>query len=86
MQFEPGPANHEIAAALAAVRCYIEQDALGDPAALSGHGAPTVRPWSVGAALAAQGLPATRGGMHRTWAAAERAARAGHWSYGITGI
>jgi hypothetical protein len=86
MQHAPTPSDDEIAAALAAVRCYIEQRAPDDLADRSGSVASTARPWSAAAALAAQGLPPTRGGAHRTWGAAERAARIGRWSYGITGL
>ena len=83
MQHTPTPSDEEIAAALAAVRCYIQQGALGDPPEAVTPSAPA---WSAAVALAAQGLPPTRGGAYRTWGTAERAARAGRWSYGITGI
>jgi hypothetical protein len=74
------PSTDEVAAALAAVRAYIEADQpVGAPA-------PPARPWRVAAALEAQGLPPTRNGAHRAWGAVERAARASRWSYGITGI
>jgi hypothetical protein len=86
MRFDTTPSDDEIAAALAAVRCYVEQRALGDSPAPSEAVAPPTRPWSTAAALAAQGLPPSRGGAHRGWGAAERAARAGRWSYGITGM
>jgi hypothetical protein len=86
MRHAPAPTDDEIAAALAAVRCYVEQRALGDAAAAFEVATPPVRPWSAASALAAQGLPPTRGGAHRTWGAAERAARTGRWSYGITGL
>jgi hypothetical protein len=86
MQYDPKPSDDEIAAALAAVRCYIERRAIDDPVALSDAMAPPARPWSIAAALAAQGLPPTRGGAHRAWGTADRAARASRWSYGITGM
>ena len=71
------PSDEEIAAALAAIRCYTEQPA----------DTPAVRPaWSAAAALEAQGLPAARNGGHSAWGTAERAARASRWSYGIVGI
>jgi hypothetical protein len=86
MHHEAGPTDDEIPAALAAVRLYIEQQTLGDQADRSGGPAPTARSWSTAGALAAQGMPPTRGGTHRSWGAAERAARAGRWSYGIIGL
>jgi hypothetical protein len=86
MHHEAGPTDDEIAAALTAIRLYVEQYALGDQAGRSESIAPPKRPWSTAAALAAQGMPPTRGGTHRTWGTAERAARAARWSYGITGL
>jgi hypothetical protein len=86
MQHELGPTDDDIAAALAAVRCYVEQQVLADLAEHNESVVPFPRPWNAAAALAAQGMPPTRGGAHRTWGAAERAARAGRWSYGIVGI
>jgi hypothetical protein len=80
MRNDSMPPADEIAAALAAVRAYIEEDR---PAAAA---APPPRPWHIAAALEAQGLPPTRNGAHHAWGAAERAARASRWSYGITGI
>ena len=72
------PSDQEIAAALAAVRCYIEQPA---------DTPPPVRPaWCAAAALEAQGLPAARNGDHSAWGTADRAARGSRWSYGIVGI
>jgi hypothetical protein len=76
------PSDEEIAAALAAVRCYIKQRALDDVASA----AAPVRAWSAAGAFAAQGLPPTRGGMHRTWGAVERAERASRWSCGLIGL
>ncbi|HET9221031.1 MAG TPA: hypothetical protein VFO07_00920 [Roseiflexaceae bacterium] len=86
MHHEVGPSDGEIAAALIAVRYYVEQHALGGPVARSESVAPPARPWSTAAALSAQGMPPTRGGAHRSWGAVERAGRAGCWSYGITGL
>jgi hypothetical protein len=86
MHHEAGPTDDEIAAALAAVRLYIEQQALGDQVDCSESLAPAAPSWSVAAALAAQGMPPTRGGTCRSWGAVERAARASRWSYGITGL
>ena len=86
MHYEPIPTDEEIAAALGAVRCYIEQSALGDTVDRSESVAPPARAWSAAAALAAQGLPPTRGGAHRTWGTVNRASRANHWSYGIAGL
>jgi hypothetical protein len=86
MQYEPIPSDDESAAAIAAVRCYVEQRATDDYAGQSEDVAPSMRAWSAAAALAAQGLPPTRGGTHRSWGTAERAARIGRWSYGIISI
>lgn len=85
MQFASTPTDDEIAAALAAVGCFIEQRAL-DEASLGGAEAPPARPWSTAAALAAQGLPPTLGGVLRGWNTAERATRASNWSYGVVGM
>jgi hypothetical protein len=71
---------------MAAVHSYMEQQALGAPAERPESAGPPARPWNTAAALATQGVPPARGGAYRSWGAAERAARAGRWSYGITGL
>jgi hypothetical protein len=77
----PIPQDDEIAAALAAIRCYIEEQ---QPTEM-----PEARPraaWRAAAILESQGLRPTRNGDHRAWGAADRAARASRWSYGIVGM
>jgi hypothetical protein len=80
MQYHPASTDDEIAAALAAVRCYIEQraheQAIEAPA----------RPWNAAAAIEAQGLPPTRNGQYRAWGTVDRAGRTGRWSHGIIGL
>jgi len=80
MQCDTILTDDEIAAALAAVRCYV------GPAESKAAAAPPARHWHSAAIIEAQGLPPTRNSQHRAWGAAERAARAGRWSYGIIGI
>ena len=74
------PSDDELAAALAAVSCYMRSS---EPA--SDFTLPE-RPWSAAAAVEAQGLAPARNGQYRAWASVDRAGRAGRWSRGITGI
>jgi hypothetical protein len=80
MRYDAMPSEDEIAAALAAVRCYIDVTAPMQVAA------PPARPWHTAAALEAQGVPPTRNGSNRAWSSVDRAARAGRWSSGIIGL
>jgi hypothetical protein len=77
---EPTPDEETAAAIVAAVCSYIEQT-LGDAHPNEGRR----RAWSAAAVLAAQYLPPARNAAHTAWSAAERAARAERWSYGIVG-
>jgi hypothetical protein len=82
MQPDQPPIDDQmVAAALAAVRCYIDQDQSGDPAAPAGRTA-----WSTAAALAAQGQLPTPGRRVARWGSVERFGRAARWTYGIVGI
>jgi hypothetical protein len=82
MQPDQPPIDDQmVAAALAAVRCYIDQDQGGDPATSSGRTA-----WSTAAALAAQGQPPTLDRRVARWGSVERAGRAVRWTYGIVGL
>jgi hypothetical protein len=74
------PSDDEVAAALAAVSCYLHSMATV-PVSM-----PSKRPWSAAAAVEAQGLAPDRNGQHRAWASVERAGRANRWSRGITGL
>jgi formate dehydrogenase assembly factor FdhD len=80
MQYNSTPPDDEIAAALAAVRAYMEQREIANPVA------PAAGSWHAAAVFDAQRLPATRNGRHRAWGTIDRAAREGSWSYGITGL
>ncbi len=82
MQPDQPPIDDQmVAATLAAVRCYIDQDQSGDPMAPSGRTA-----WSTAAALAAQGQPPTPGHQVARWGTVERASRVVGWTYGIVGL
>lgn len=72
--------DDEIAAALAAIQCYVEQDRLAAPKSCEKPA------WRVAAALEAQGLRPARHAARSTWGSADRVSRAHHWSYGIVGI
>jgi hypothetical protein len=80
MQYHSTSTDDELAAALAAVRCYVEQ-----PTHDEAIEAP-MRAWHAAAALEAQGLPPTRNGQYRAWGTVDRAGRTGRWSYGIAGL
>jgi hypothetical protein len=80
MQYHLAPTDEQVAAALAAIRCYIERRASENATE------PPGRPWRRAAALEAQGLPPTRNGQPYTWGTIDRAPRANRWSYGITGL
>jgi hypothetical protein len=81
MQPDQQPADDElVAAALAAVRRYIDQDRGDDSVA------PSRPAWSSAAALAAQGQPPTPGAPPARWGTVERATRAARWAYGIVGM
>jgi hypothetical protein len=80
MRNDPTPSDDELAAALAAVSCY-----MGGSAPVQDSTLPE-RPWSAAAAVEAQGLAPARNGQYRAWASVERAGRAGRWSRGITGM
>lgn len=71
----------EMAAAVVAVLCAIDQQSTVMVPDVPGRSL-----WAVAAALEAQSLPPTRCHAFASWRAAERAARASRWSYGITGF
>ncbi|GAB4189313.1 MAG: hypothetical protein OHK0022_01520 [Roseiflexaceae bacterium] len=73
--------DDELAAALIAVRCYLEEDAL--PAEAEPPAAPNA--WRAAAVLDGQGLTPGRNGAGATWATADRAGREWRWSSGIVG-
>jgi len=68
----------EIAAALAAVRCYIEQ---AQPDVAAEPTRPTA--WRNAGMLEAQGRPPVYHRTQSSWGSVDRAIRAQHWSYGI---
>ena len=72
--------DDEIAAALAAVRCYI-QETTEEPHALVS----TEHIWRVAAKLEAQGHSIIRNGAQSSWVGAERTWRLRNWSRGIVG-
>ncbi|MEM8530091.1 MAG: hypothetical protein AAGF95_04565 [Chloroflexota bacterium] len=72
--------DDEIAAALAAVRCYIQETTEEPHALVSPECA-----WRVAAKLEAQGHSIIRNGAQSSWASAERTWRLRDWSRGIVG-
>ncbi|NOK59280.1 MAG: hypothetical protein GFH27_549283n261 [Chloroflexi bacterium AL-W] len=72
--------DDEIAAALAAVRCYIQETTEGSYVEGSSEHA-----WRAAAKLEAQGHSIIRNGAHSSWATAERTWRLRNWSRGIVG-
>ena len=72
--------DDEIAAALAAVRCYIQETTEDSHATVSVEDA-----WRVAAKLEAQGHSIIRNGAQSSWATAERTWRLRNWSKGIVG-
>ncbi len=69
-----------VAAALAAVRCYISEEQRDDM-----PDTPVRLAWSAAAVLIAQGQAPSRGAQAR-WGTVDRVGRAGRWSYGIVGL
>lgn len=76
-EITPAITDDEVAAALAAVSLYL--------AAEGGAGGDARPVWQVAAVVAAQGGAPARGQPRATWAAADRAGRAGRWSAGLLG-
>jgi hypothetical protein len=73
--------DDEIAAALAAVRCYIEPaqpDRAAEP--------PRRAAWHSAGMLEAQGRPPVYHRAQSSWGSVDRAVRAHHWSYGIIDV
>ena len=77
--------DDEIIAALAALRCYIEQ---GEPDAVpeDAEQRPGYSAWRAAGAAEAQGMSPSRDRIGASWATIERTSRANRWSYGIVGL
>ncbi len=76
----PNPTEDEVAAALAAVSCYLAEDSIvEDEAAYDWR-------WKASAALIIQGLPTTRSPQRPFWGNVERLRRAGRGETGIIGL
>lgn len=73
--------DDEMAAALIAIRCYLEQDV---PIAQE-QDAPPRDPWHSAALMEGHGLAAARNGALSSWSSADRAGREARWSPGILG-
>ena len=73
--------DDELAAALAAVRCYLERETPDDQA----QDAPAPDAWRVAAVVEGHGLTPARSGACASWASADRAGREARWSRGIVG-
>ncbi len=74
--------DDELAAALIAVRCYLEEET---PPADGQRPTAARGAWRAAAVLDGQGLAPARNGAGSTWATAERAGRECRWSTGIVG-
>jgi hypothetical protein len=81
LHLSPRPDDDTAAAVLAAVAWLIEQKQADQTRDVSDRTA-----WQAAAVLAAQGLPPARSGAYASWHTADRAGRAGRWSYGMIGI
>lgn len=82
IEFTPMADADTVAAALAALACYIEPST---PAPAEPPAEPQPA-WRSAGLLAAQGLPPTRRAPSVGWAAAERVRREAGWSFGIVGL
>lgn len=77
---QPNPTEDEVAAALAAVSCYVAES---EPLVAQ----PTEAwQWSAAATLAVQGVVATRMPLRPGWNTVERLRRAGRGMKGIIGL
>ena len=75
----PDASEDEVAAALAAVACMLEQVEV-EPVQ------PARNAWSAAAALEVQRMPETRNAAFTTWGNVERSRRAARWSKGLLGL
>ncbi|HEU5013404.1 MAG TPA: hypothetical protein VFT66_12855 [Roseiflexaceae bacterium] len=75
----PDASEDEVAAALVAVACVLEEHE-------AEQAAPARSAWSAAAALEVQRMPATRNGAFSTWGSVERSRRAARWSKGLVGL
>lgn len=73
--------DDEMAAALIAIRCYLEQEV---PIAREPDPPPRDS-WRSAALMEGQGLTAARNGTLSAWSSADRAGREARWSLGIVG-
>jgi len=73
--------DDELAAALVAVRCYLEHETQAG----SAQDEPPTDAWRVAAVIEGHGLTPARNGAGAAWAGADRAGREARWSRGIVG-